>query len=61
MSNEDINNKLKEILTNMNASGTTLEEIYERMEKETGGKLTFSSLKSYLDKFYESINKSILF
>lgn len=56
--NTDETVKLREILANMNSSETSLEEFYERMEKETGGKLTFSALKGYLDKMYESINKS---
>jgi hypothetical protein len=58
MNNEDISNKLKEILTQMNSSDPHLDSFYEVMEKETGGKLTFSSFKTYLDKFYPNINKS---
>jgi hypothetical protein len=58
MNNEDISNKLNEILSQMNSSETQLETFYEIMEKETGGKLTFSSFKVYLDKYYYNINKS---
>jgi hypothetical protein len=58
MSNEDINKKLKEILNTMNSSETNLETFFELIERETGGKLTFSALKTYLDKHYEVVNKS---
>jgi hypothetical protein len=54
----DISNKLKEILFNMNTSEMPLENFYELMEKETGGKLTFTSFKTYMDKYYDNINKS---
>lgn len=54
---ENIDNKLKEILITMNNSETALDSFYELMEKETGGKLTFSSFKAYLDKSYPNINK----
>ena len=42
----------------MNSSEMPLENFYELMEKETGGKLTFTSFKTYLDKNYDSVNKS---
>jgi hypothetical protein len=58
--NDSILNKQKEILTKMNLSETNFETFYEIIEKETGGTLTFSSFKTYLDKYYESINKSKL-
>ncbi len=58
MSNEE---KLKEILTSMNCSETPLDTFFELLERDTGGKITFSSYKIYLDKYYESINKSIFF
>ncbi len=58
MNNEDISDKLKQILTAMNHRETPLEDFYEVMEKETGGRLTFSSFKTYLDKFYATMNKS---
>jgi hypothetical protein len=58
MLTEDVSKKLKEILLSMNHCDISLEEFYETLEKETGGKLTFSSFKNFLDKFYPSINKS---
>jgi hypothetical protein len=58
MNIDDNKNKLKDILGNMNTSETPIDSFYEIMEKETGGKLTFSSFKTYLDKFYQNINKS---
>jgi hypothetical protein len=58
MLTEDISKKLKEILLSMNHCDMTLEEFYEMIEKETGGRLTFTTFKNYFDKFYPSINKS---
>ena len=58
MSNEE---KLKLILLSMNSSEIPLELFFERLQKDTGGKITFSSYKNYLDKYYECINKSILY
>ena len=58
MNIDDTRNKLKDILSLINASETSLDSFYEVMEKETGGKLSFSSFKTYLDKFYQNINKS---
>lgn len=58
MNLDDNKNKLKDILGHMSSSETPLDSFYEIMEKETGGKLTFSSFKTYLDKFYQNINKS---
>ncbi len=57
MSSHNDDKKLKEILSNMNSSETSLESFYEMIEKETGGKLTFSNLKSYIDRNYQTINK----
>jgi hypothetical protein len=57
MLTEDVSKKLKEILLTLNHCDVSLEEFYETIEKETGGKLTFSSFKNYLDKYYPSINK----
>ncbi len=51
--------KLKEILASMSISQVPLEAFFEILQKDTGGKITFSSYKNYLDKNYESINKSI--
>lgn len=58
MKDNDTNNKLREILTVMNNSESNLETFYELIEKETGGRLTFSSFKSYLDRTYSGVNKS---
>ena len=58
MNGKDYTGKLKEILIAMNSSETNLESFYEIIERDTGGKLTFTSLKAYLDKYYESVNRS---
>jgi hypothetical protein len=58
MLTEEISKRLNEILNTMNQSETSLEEFYELLEKETGGRITFSNLKNYLDKYYGHINKS---
>ncbi len=58
MLTDDINKRLKEILNSMNLCETNLEEFYETMERETGGKITFTAFKNHLDKFYGNINKS---
>ena len=59
MTTDDITNKLKDILLNMNSNPEySLENFYDIIERETGGKLTFSSFKNYLEKYYSSINKS---
>lgn len=55
--NIESNNKIKEILTKMNSSETPLDNFYELIEKETGGKLTFTGFKTYLDKTYECVSK----
>ena len=57
MNNEDLNFKLKEILIKMNSTETDLELFYEIVEKESGGALTFSNFKVFLDKYYNSISK----
>lgn len=59
MSNDELTKKLKEILINMNNTEVPLEEFYEVIERETGGRLTFSIFKNYLDRYYGNINKSI--
>lgn len=53
-------NQVKEILVRMNNEKLDLDQFYEIIEKDTGGKLTFSSFKNYLDKHYENISKCIL-
>jgi len=57
MNTENEEKKLKEILINMNSTEITLEKFYEVIEKETGGKLTFSSFKALVDQNYPNINK----
>ena len=59
MLTDDINKRLKEILNSMNLSETNLEVFYETMERETGGKVTFTAFKNYLERYYSNINKSI--
>ncbi len=53
-------NLVKEILTRMNTGKFDLDNFYETIEKETGGKLTFTNFKNYLDSHYENISKCIL-
>lgn len=50
-------NLVKEILIRMNNGKFDLDQFYEAIEKETGGKLTFTSFKNFLDKYYEKISK----
>jgi hypothetical protein len=57
--NDDIFLKMKEILSIMNTSEMPLDSFFEIIEKETGGKLTFTSFKKYVDKYYPQINKCI--
>ncbi len=57
MNTDNVEKKQKEILINMNSSETSLQSFYEMLEKETGGKLTFSNFKSYMEKNYSTINK----
>ncbi len=57
MSIENINS-IKEILIKMNSGTFDLDQFFEAIEKETGGKLTFTNFKSFLDKFYDNISKS---
>ena len=50
-------NSVKEILTKMNSGNFDLDQFFEVIEKETGGKLTFTSFKTFLDKNYDNISK----
>ncbi len=50
-------NLVKEILIRMNNGKFDLDQFYETIEKETGGKLTFTNFKNFLDKYYENISK----
>jgi septation ring formation regulator EzrA len=58
MLTEEISKRLNEILNTMNQSETNLEEFYELLEKETGGKITFTNIKNSVDKYYAHMNKS---
>ena len=57
MLTEEISKRLNEILNIMNQSETILEEFYEIVENETGGRITFSNFKSHLGKHYGHMNK----
>ena len=50
-----------EILIKMNSSNFDLDSFFETIEKDTGGKLTFTNFKLYLDKYYNTTTKSIKF
>lgn len=52
------NNSVREILLKMHSGSFDLDQFFEVIEKETGGKLTFTSFKNYLDKHYDNIIKS---
>jgi len=54
-------NSIQEILKKMNSGNFDLDQFFEAIEIETGGKLTFTSFKSFLDKHYDNINKCILY
>lgn len=56
-----IEEKLKIVLSSMNSSEIPLDLFFEKLQKDTGAKITFSSYKNYLDKYYDSINKSKFF
>lgn len=57
MNTDNDDRKLKEILNNMNTCEINLDGFYELMEKEIGGKLTFSKFKDCLERSYPTINK----
>lgn len=50
-------NLVKNILIKMNSGNFDLDQFFESIEKDTGGKLTFTSLKSFIDKHYDNISK----
>jgi len=52
-------NLVREILIRMNSGKFDLDQFYESIERETGGKLTFTNFKNFLDKQYENISKRI--
>ena len=51
-------NLIKEILSKMNSGIVDLDQFFESIDTETGGKLSFSSFKIFLDKHYDNISKS---
>ena len=61
MINEEDASRLKKILQNMNNCEINLEDFCDILDKESLGELTFSFLKSSLEKYYFSINKSKIF
>jgi len=52
------NSSVREILLKMHGGTFDLDHFFEAIEKETGGKLTFTNFKNYLDKHYDNILKS---
>jgi hypothetical protein len=52
------NNSVREILLQMHTGPFDLDNFFESIEKETGGKLTFTNFKNFLDKYYDNIIKS---
>lgn len=60
MSNKD-QNKLKEILIELNTTDTPLEAFYEQLEKEFNDKVSFSKFKITIEAFYSTVSKSNIF